>query len=450
MVIKPKKLLGLKFTDFQEKVSSGKEIHLQRARLIPFYKPGDEMALTSIFLSSLKLVDPYRKNIFKTINLSSYGKVHIFTEVEFVLFDKKRIDGLIIIERGKKIVDACVIEVKNKSNELKEEQLKAYVNICKSYGIPKIVTISNQFVNFPTQSPINLKTPKSVKAYHLSWTYLLTVAHIFLIDNETNIQDDDQFNILKEVLRYFETQKSGIVGFHQMKPGWIEISQKINSGASIKLKDLAVDETVSSWLEEEQDMALKLSRELGLLVLSGHKKFKNDLNGRINFEKRKLVKERNLDSILSVNGAVSDISIIANFGRKNIEMSVDVQPPTDRSVRPQITWLNNQLKGCFKKNSNTNEHLKSNLMVDINIKFTRKPVRVLLEELDTAYEKLKGKEIKSFSVVYVNYLGKKFESRKMFVIAIEEMLVSYYEDIVQYLKNWKKPAPKVKPLEDEI
>ena len=50
MVIKPKKLLGLKFTDFQEKVSSGKEIHLQRARLIPFYKPGDEMALTSIFL----------------------------------------------------------------------------------------------------------------------------------------------------------------------------------------------------------------------------------------------------------------------------------------------------------------------------------------------------------------------------------------------------------------
>ena len=131
-------------------------------------------------------------------------------------------------------------------------------------------------------------------------------------------------------------------------------------------------------------------------------------------------------------------------------MSVDVQQPTDRSVRPQITWLNNQLKWCFKKNSNANEHLKSNLMVDINIKFTRKPVRVMLEELDTAYEKLKGKEIKSFSVVYVNYLGKKFESRKMFVIAIDEMLVSYYEDIVQYLKNWKKPAPKVKPLEDEI
>ena len=42
---------------------------------------------------------------------------------------------------------------------------------------------------------------------------------------------------MKEVLSYFETQKSGIVGFHQMKQGWVEVSQKINSGASLKLKD---------------------------------------------------------------------------------------------------------------------------------------------------------------------------------------------------------------------
>ena len=89
-------------------------------------------------------------------------------------------------------------------------------------------------------------------------------------------------------------------------------------------------------------------------------------------------------------------------------------------------------------------------MVDINIKFTSKPVRVPLDELEDAYEKITGKDIKNFSVVYVNYLGRKFESRKMFVVEIEEMLVQFYENVVQYLKHWEKPAPKVKPLEDEL
>ena len=47
-------------------------------------------------------------------------------------------------------------------------------------------------------------------------------------------------------------------------------------------------------------------------------------------------------------------------------------------------------------------------------------------------------------------LEEKFESRKMFVIDIEEMLVQFYENVVQYLKNWEKPAPKVKPLEEDL
>jgi hypothetical protein len=46
---KPTKLIGLRFIDFMDLVESGEEINLRAARLIPFYKPGDEMALSSIF-----------------------------------------------------------------------------------------------------------------------------------------------------------------------------------------------------------------------------------------------------------------------------------------------------------------------------------------------------------------------------------------------------------------
>ena len=46
-------------------LDKGNEIHLQNAALIPFHKPGDEMSLTSIFLSSLKLIKEFREKIFK-------------------------------------------------------------------------------------------------------------------------------------------------------------------------------------------------------------------------------------------------------------------------------------------------------------------------------------------------------------------------------------------------
>ena len=86
---KPTKIIGLNYADFMDLIKSKDEINLQSAKLIPFYKPGDEMALTSIFLSGLRLINEFRKNLFKSIGLPYSGSVHIFTEVEFLLFDKK-------------------------------------------------------------------------------------------------------------------------------------------------------------------------------------------------------------------------------------------------------------------------------------------------------------------------------------------------------------------------
>ena len=51
MAPKPKKLIGMKFEAFQGFVKAGNEFHLQRARLIPFYKPGDGGSHFNISLS---------------------------------------------------------------------------------------------------------------------------------------------------------------------------------------------------------------------------------------------------------------------------------------------------------------------------------------------------------------------------------------------------------------
>ena len=85
---KPTKLLGLPFTDFISLDEKGEEIHLQPARLLPSQKAGDEKALTSIFLSSLRLVKEFRKDISSRIGLTQGGQIHVFKEVQFSLFDR--------------------------------------------------------------------------------------------------------------------------------------------------------------------------------------------------------------------------------------------------------------------------------------------------------------------------------------------------------------------------
>ena len=440
---KPTKISGLSLDKFQDMLDKGNEMHLQHAALIPFHKPGDEMSLTSIFLSSLKLIKEFREKVFKATSLSKSGKILVFTEVEFVFYDKKRVDGLILVLRGNKIVDSALLEMKNKNNEISEKQITDYIQIAKDYKISKLITVSNQFVSNPSQSPINVKLPKHRSMYHFSWSYILTVAQLLLFKNEENILDEDQIEIMNEVVRYFEHEKSGVVGFTQMKPGWTDIVNKINVGTNIRLDDESLYDTVASWLEQERDMSLILSRKLGSFVYSVKKQFKNNLNKRIEYEKRFLIKNKHLESVLNIEGIVSNISVKPHFDRRNIEMGVQLDAPLDRGTKAQLTWVKNQFKNLEKRNPESYANIEKELKVEIWLKFFKNPILIGVNELDEIFYSIKDKEIKSFNILQIKYLGKKFESRKGFVQFSENMIVEYYQVVVQYLKKWEKPAPKI-------
>ncbi len=270
------KIVDLKKDDFDEFVSSG-ELKLREARLIPFFKPGDEMALTSVILSSIRLINEFRKKIFSDSKMIGGGQVYVFTEVSFSQFPESRVDGLLIIVKGGVIKDAAIFEMKNSKDVLKKEQIERYQKIAHTYSIPKLITISNQFVSEPTQCPVSIKTLKNVDIFHFSWSYLLTIAHVLLFKNKVKIEDEDQVEIMREVVNYLEYDKSGIFGLNQMKAGWSEAIEKINSGATLKNSDSYVCDAVISWQQEEKDMALILSRHLGVLVNSGDSKYKSNL-----------------------------------------------------------------------------------------------------------------------------------------------------------------------------
>ena len=438
------KLIGISYPEFTSIASEHKEIHLRPARLIPMHKPGDEMALTSIFLSSLRLINEFRREISSVVGMTSSGSIHLFTEVTFEKYPDKRVDGLMLVVRGNKIIDAALLEMKNKNNNLDDSQMQDYIAIAKYFGIPRIITVSNQFVSKPTQSPLNVKLPKDVSLYHLSWSYILTIARLLLFDNDMNINDPDQVEIMEDVVNYLEHKQSGVCGFTSMKPGWKEVVQKTNTGAPLRFDAKDVDEAVCSWLQEEKDMALILSRKLGQFVESGEKKFKTDLQGRIDNEKKTLIDQKYIMSKLSVDGAVSSIWVQANLDRRNIVMSVTLNPPQNRKTRAQISWLRNQLKRCQSKNPNLFESLGKEISIGIGVKYSSTSDMVSIEALEDVWLSLKDSVIRSFTILQVKDVGRKtFSSRTSFITTIESMLLDYYEGIVQHLKRWEKPAPKI-------
>ena len=435
-------LIGMPIDQFLELVKEKENLSVRTARLIPLINPGDEMALTSIFLSALRLVKEFRDEIFSEVGLSRNGKVYVFTEVSFKELNREQPDGLIIVVGGGKIKDAALLEMKNKNSVLVEEQVQSYLAVAKQYNITKFITVSNQFVSSPTQTPLNIKPPKSVKLYHLSWSYILTKAQILLFKDSPNIEDADQVEIMREVVKYFEHSKSGVTGFTFMKKGWKVVTEKIRSGSAIKKSDSELLEAVSSWIEEERDMALTLSREVGVLVTTGVNKFKTDLKGRIDHEAKNLLDTKSLTSTLLVKNAASAIKITACFDTRIVQMEVFLSPPDDKTNRGKLSWIRNQLLAAQKRDPNNFDKIASELGLYIYVKRQRVPEKVTLEKLEDAWELFKTVEIKEFGVRQEKSLGRNFEGSQKIVSETESMLLAYYSGIVQYLKPWVKPAPK--------
>jgi len=456
MATKPKKLIGMDKSEFDELVKEN-IISLRPARLIPLINPGKEEALTSIFLSSLTLVDEFKRDILKVVGLPQGGKLFVYTEITFPDQENSRVDGLILIVVAKKIKSAALLEMKNGKATLNKDQIEQYLKIAKQFGIPKMITISNEFVSEPTQSPLGInKLPKGINLYHLSWQFIRTIARIRLFENDTNIEDIDQVRIMEEVIAYFESEKSGvgILGFSQMKSGWKKISENVSMQTTVRKTDSDLRETIESWLQEERDMALKLSCELGALVRSDISKFKGNIQARINNDLDLFLKTHILTSVLNIPSAVSNIIVRANFKTRAIEMLVNIIPPKDKTIKGQFGWIKRQIENnAIKKNlinKDSDPSILDNLYVELWVKYAKNPDRFPYSKLEDEVVHYKGKDIKKVSIVYIETLGRNFSAPKKFVEIIEKMLPKFYGDIVQYLQNWVKPAPRISKNNDII
>lgn len=431
------KINGIKESSFQDLLKSD-QIKFSNARLIPLLKTGDEMALTSIFLSALRLVKEFRVSVFKDLKIPKSGNFYYLTEVQFPDIGKGRFDGMLVVAKAGKIADVTIFEMKKENTEIDPKQIKEYLSLASALKIERIVTISNQFVSDPSQSPIDIKTSKKMSLYHFSWIYLLTKARILLYDNETNIQDPDQVEIMKEVLHYFSGKKSGVKGYVQMNKEWKTLTDNILAHKTMRESDPVLQKAITSWYQEEVDMALRLSSELGIMVKS-----KSRNKDSVKNDCKYVIKHKAIKTNINVKDAVSDILVEADFEKRSVKMEVSIKIPESGTNSSKVKWLIKQLEQAKKKREERFLSVAPKLYISADIKFARKPIVESLAEYSKLSQLGKSEVITGFKLYVVKNFGTKFTSPKGFVVEIEKLLVDFYGGCVQELSNWNKPAPKI-------
>jgi len=438
------KLIGINKFDFDMFINPSKDsklkpqIEIRPSMLIPVLKTGDEMALTSIFLSSLRLIKEFRNNFFKEIKFPKGGKLFFYTEIAFPEIFKGRFDGLIINVSSGKIKDAVFLEMKGGNSDLEKSQIEEYINISKRLKVNKLVTISNQFVSEPKETPLEkIRINPSFKLYHFSWTSIITSAQILLFDNNKNIKDPDQVNIMKEVVNYFEHPKSGLLKFSSMGKSWSVICDKINRKERIKTYDNNIKDAVINWHQAEKSLALLMSRTLGEPVKASTKN-KSSINSDI----KKIINKQLLNGYLIIENALSKIEIQIDFIRKTVTFSIIMIPPMDKKNSGKISFLYRQLDKCKGKEGKLFNALENDLFIEPFFKFLKSQNNFSLINMQNEDFK-KYNDIQKFKISMVKNFKSNFSSSRKFVTELKNESLKFYEAIVQNLSNWKKPAPKI-------
>jgi len=396
------------------------------ARLIPTVADtSKEQRAASVFLAALMAVREFSSSMLGSVNqrVGTRTRVECFTEVVFKKRPsdiKHRPDGIILVTVGKRQW-AALFEAKIGKAELNAEQLSDYIQIAKLNNIPAVITTSNQFVALPDHHPVPLpkSATRSVEVYHWSWMHILTQA--LLLETEGEIENEDQRYLLSEVIRFFSHDSAGVSSFDRMNKEWKDVVQIVQGGGTLKKTSPEVENTVASWHQEQRDLCLIMSRELGRDVsLKLRRAHRQDPQKRLKDDCRSLVETSRLDCELDIPDAAAPLKVAADLRTRRVLCSMKLKAPDDR-VRTyiQAIWPG-------------------------KAPATSKPLAVLRDDPAA----LQGDNPKlsptGFEVILNADLAGKFAGTRTFLEHLERMVPRFYEEVGQYLRAWVPSPPKPK------
>jgi hypothetical protein len=410
------------------------------ARLIPTTGIGgqddQEQRATSSLLAVMKAVPQFGRAVLSHLDAPG-GRISTYTEVRFEDGADKTVipDGAIVVERGKTRW-ICLVEVKTGRAALRAEQIEKYLDIARANGIDALLTISNQIVAAPSESPVSIdaRKTKRVALRHLSWWRIMTEARVQY--EHRGIADTDQAWILGELIAYLDHEKAGAGGFEDMGESWVAIRDGARQH-TLRLADTGVRDVAGRWEQFVQYLALGLCQTLGRNVEPVWPK-KVDAAGRLDLSVRSLVEDGRLEATIRVPDAAAPLDLSADLRARLLTTSIELSAPREGRAKTRINWIIRQLKDA-----------PDNLRIDVRYPNVKETVAASLKEARDKPDKLlfaadPHREPRFFRLSLARDLGsKRGKLAGSFVAESKRQTIDFYRTIVQGLKAWSPSAPRL-------
>lgn len=412
----------------------------QAARLIPTSGINgveeQERRATSALLAVVVAVREFGRTLLQPLGAPA-GTIEAFIEVPFDWHDKTVYpDGVIRVSRGARSWTA-LIEVKTANNDLKTEQIEAYLDVAREQGFDAVLTISNQIPPAPGVHPtvVDKRKIKKVALHHLPWIEVLSEA--FKQKEHRGVADPDQAWILGELIRYLEHTKSGAMAFEDMGQSWVPTREAVRAG-TLRAGDKSAADVIARFDALLRYAGLRLGQRLGAdvnLVLS--RKEAADPGVRAEGLRHELVERGSLSGTLRIPNTAADLIVVADLRANQIACSCDLGAPKEGRPRTRVNWLVRQLRDADE-----------NLRIEAYAAHSRGGSTA--ELLGTVRDNPDvliadpAKELRSFRVTRMTSMGiKRGAGRGGFIDSVLDSIDDFYAGVLQNLKEWTPPAPKL-------
>lgn len=395
-----------------------------------------EERATAALLSVMRLVPAFGKRILRYTDAPG-GTISTYTEPSFQTESggTLRPDGIIMVERGK-TQWVTLIEVKTGNSDLSEEQVDNYLRLAASEGFACLVTISNQIVASPDESPVKVdkRRLRRVGLVHLSWFRILTEAIIEL--EHRGVDDREQHIALADLIAYLDDDRSGAVAYAGMGKDWVQVRQNARN-RTLRATDPGVKAVAADWEEFTEYLALRLRQSLGRPVEPSYPGSGTRAQ-RLETHAKGLGAAGELRATLKVKDAAGPLELEADLGAQQVTVSMQVRAPKDGRARTRINWLMRQLRDA-----------PDNLRITVKFARTRSTASGLLgaatEDIGILLLAEDPKrEPTAFEVAFTADMGvKRGTGKGSFVSETQSQMIAFYGDVVQHIQKWAPKAPKL-------
>lgn len=416
------------------------------ARLLPTVglrnQEEKEQRATSSLLAVMHAVPEFAHALTRDLKAPK-GRVDTFTEIQLRDREDRRCipDGAIVV-RGRGSTWRCLVEVKTGAARLEADQVSRYLEWARDNEFDAVLTISNEITSGSEISPVvvNKNKLRRVSLFHLSWWRILTEA--IVQHRHRGVDDPDQAWLLGELIAYLDHDKSGASGFQGMGEHWVSI-RKAAANGTLRRTDDGVKEVVERWIQFVDYLALGLGQDLGRDVVPVRPR-KSTPGSLVEASVKSFVESGELDASLKVPDAVGNLTVVADLRTKKVRTSVEVPAPREGRPLTRINWVLRQLKGK-----------PGDLRIDVRFSSTKETTSLLLSEAQDAPDRLlsptdKKREPRSFVISMIRPMGtKNGKDAGSFVRETRRQGIDFYGDVVQDLREWQAPAPKLPKEPDE-